>query len=148
MFFHHLRRYLLLPYYLEMCPQLIRPILFGFFMYAASCMLWYFSFDGWILPADACGLMVACVSLNYLFFLYVYYQLRNGRKKARGNRALAQRLKAQIKVMDEAHMPLMCYTIFMLQYLISSVFYFQTPNILQYYFQIAILGRDSRGDRG
>ena len=35
---------------------------------------------------------------------------------------------------------------YVLQYLISSIFYFQTPNILQYYFQIAILGRDSRGD--
>lgn len=146
MFFHHLRRYLVLPYYLEMCPQLIRPLLFGFFMYAAGCMLWYFSFDGWILPADASGLMVACVSLNYLFFLYVYYQLKRGKKKARGNRTLVQRLKVQISIMNDVHTPLMFFTIYLLQYLISTIFYFQNPNILQYYFQIAIFGSDSRGN--
>ena len=146
MFFHHLRRYLLLPYYFEMCPQLVRPLLFGFFMYATSCMVWYFSFDGWILPADASGLMIACLLLNYIFFLYVNSQLKRAKKKAKGNRTLVQRLKTQIRIMNDVRMPLLCYTVFMLQYLISSIFYFQTPNILQYYFQIAILGRDSRGD--
>ena len=90
--------------------------------------------------------MIACLLLNYMFFLYVNSQLKRAKKKAKGNRTLAQRMKIQVKVMNDVRMPLLCYTVFMLQYLISSIFYFQTPNILQYYFQIAILGRDSRGD--
>lgn len=37
----------------------------------------------------------------------------------------------------------MIISVFLIQYLISTVFYFQNPNVLQYYFQLAIFGRES-----
>ena len=52
----------------------------------------------------------------------------------------------QIKVMDDVHCPLLTFALFMVQYLVSSFFYFESPNVLQYYLQIAILGSNPRGN--
>lgn len=109
-------------------------------------MLWYFSFDGWILPADASVLMSACVVLSYLFFGYVFYQLKREKKRAKGNRTRVRRYNMQIKVMDDVHCPILTFALFMVQYLVSSFFYFESPNVLQYYLQIAILGSNPRGN--
>lgn len=143
MFFFHLRRHLLVCHYIEVCPQLIRPAFFMFFMYAASCMIWYFSFVGWILPSDASGLILACVVLNYLFYQFVRYQLICNPKRSKKHGYTIKQRKMQRRILKEGHLPLMIISVFLIQYLISTVFYFQNPNVLQYYFQLAIFGRES-----